>query len=161
MGVERTVKRVAARVGLPERTVRYYDRVGLVSPGTRSPAGYRLYGPVEEGKLRFVRQAKALGFSLDDIRTLIDAAERGCCGQVAPELGRLLDAKVAAIDARIAALRSFRQRLVAYRVSRGPSCGCSGHGAFCGCLDDAPLPEEPRRGARGDNRCGECDDRRV
>lgn len=54
----RIVKQVAEAVGLPSRTVRYYDRIGLVSPAERSEAGYRLYGAEDEGKLRFVRQAK-------------------------------------------------------------------------------------------------------
>lgn len=139
--VENTVRQVADRVGLPERTVRYYARIGLVSPRTRSTSGYRLYGPEDEGKLRFVRQAKALGFSLEEIRDLIDAAERGCCGHVVPELQRLLDAKVAEIDARIAELYAFRNRLMTYRAGHGAACGCRGHGAFCGCLTDAPLPE--------------------
>jgi DNA-binding transcriptional MerR regulator len=142
VSVEQTVKQVAVRVGLPERTVRYYARIGLVSPQARSTAGYRLYGPEEVGKLQFVRQAKALGFSLEEIRGLIAAAERGCCGQVVPELHRLLDEKVAEIDARIAELGAFRERLVAYRVGRAAACGCQGHGPFCCCLDAAPLPED-------------------
>lgn len=134
-----TVKQVAERVGLPSRTVRYYDSIGLVSPGSRSGAGYRLYGPEDEGKLLFVRQAKALGFSLAEIRGLMAAAESGCCGAVMPELERLLDAKVTEIDSRIADLRSFRSRLVAYRAGTGSGCGCNGHGAFCECLAEAPL----------------------
>ncbi len=140
-----TVKEIAERVGLPSRTVRYYDRIGLVCPD-RTSAGYRLYGPEEEGKLRFVRQAKALGFSLDDIQHLIEAAERGCCGAVIPEVERLLDEKLAAIDAQMVELAAFRERLVDYRAGGGSACGCNGHGAFCGCLNDVPLIQiEPRR----------------
>lgn len=140
------VKQVAERVGLPSRTVRYYDRIGLVSPAVRSDAGYRMYGPDDEGRLRFVRQAKALGFSLREIRGLLAAAERNCCGEVVPELHRLLDEKIGETDARIAELRAFRERLVAYRDGKGAACGCSGHGAFCGCLDDAPVLQiETRR----------------
>lgn len=138
-GMEQTVKQVAKRVGLPSRTVRYYDKIGLVSPNERSEAGYRLYGSEEEGKLRFVGQAKALGFSLDAIRGLIAAAESGCCGEVVPELERLLDEKMAEIDAQMAELTAFRERLVSYRSGKGSGCGCNGHGAFCGCLNDAPL----------------------
>ena len=134
--MERTVKQIAESVGLPSRTIRYYDRIGLVSPGERSDAGYRLYGPEDEGKLRFVRQAKGLGLSLDEIRGLIAAAESGSCGTVVPELERLLDDKVAQIDAQIAELGAFRERLVAYRAGRGSGCGCDGHGAFCGCASD-------------------------
>lgn len=142
----RTVKEVAELVGLPSRTVRYYDRIGLVSPEERSDAGYRLYDAEEEGKLRFVRQAKALGFSLGEISELMAAAERGCCGEVIPALQQLLDDKVAEVDERIAELRSFRERLVAYRAGQRSGCGCAGNGAFCGCLADAPLVQlEDRR----------------
>jgi DNA-binding transcriptional MerR regulator len=137
MGI--TVKEVAERVGMPSRTVRYYDRIGLVRADERSSAGYRLYSAEEEGKLRFIRQAKALGLSLEEIRGLMAAAERGCCGQVLPELERLLEDKVQEIDARIAELSAFRERLVAYGAGKGPTCGCQeGGGAFCGCLDDVP-----------------------
>jgi len=143
--VGRTVKQTAQRAGLPARTVRYYDAIGLVSP-QRGEQGYRFYSPEEEGKLHFVVQAKALGFSLEDIRELMAAAERGCCGEVIPELQRLLDDKVAEVDARIAELRSFRQRLLTYRAGKHGGCGCAGHGAFCGCLNDAPLIQiQPRR----------------
>lgn len=136
--MQSTVKQVAERVGLPERTVRYYDRIALVSPVSRSSAGYRLYGPQDEGRLRFVRQAKTLGFSLDDIRDLMAAAERGCCGEVVPELDRLLDEKVAEIDAQLVELAAFRDRLMTFRAGRGSGCGCREHGAFCGCLDGTP-----------------------
>lgn len=140
------VQQIADRVGLPSRTVRYYDRIGLVSPGERTEAGYRLYGAEDEGRLRFVKQAKALGFSLEDIRGLMAAAERNCCGDVLPELDRLLEEKISETDAKIAELRAFRERLAAYRDGKGAGCGCSGHGAFCGCLDDVPLLQiETRR----------------
>jgi DNA-binding transcriptional MerR regulator len=132
-----TVKEVAESVGLPSRTIRYYDRIGLVKADERTAAGYRLYSLEDEGKLRFIRRAKALGFSLEDIRGLMDAAERGCCDQVVPEVERLLGQKVMEIDARIAELSAFRERLVSYSEGRGSGCGCSnGSGAFCGCLDD-------------------------
>lgn len=128
---------------MPERTIRYYDRINLVSPRARSDAGYRLYGPEEEGKLRFVRQAKSLGLSLDDIRALIAAAERGCCDEVVPELDRLLDQKIDQLDAQLAALAAFRDRLLAFRAGSGSGCGCDGHGTFCGCLNDPPATAEP------------------
>jgi len=127
-------------VGFSSRTVRYYDRIGLVTPSTRSQAGYRLYDAEDEGKLRFVRQAKALGLSLQEIRELIAAAESGSCGQVVPELDRLLHDKVDEIDQRIVQLQAFRQRLVDYTSAKGSTgCGCQTHGAFCDCLSDVPL----------------------
>ena len=135
-----TVKQVAERVGLPSRTIRYYDRIGLVCADERSEAGYRLYSAEEEDRLRFIRRAKRLGFSLEDIRGLLAAAEGGC-GSTVPELDRLLEQKLAELDANIAGLTAFRARLVDYRAGKrliGSDC-CRG-GAFCGCLDDVPEP---------------------
>ena len=133
-----TVKQVAERVGLPSRTIRYYDRIGLVRAGERTPAGYRLYSPKEEGQLRFVGRAKALGFSLQDIRGLLAAADRGSCGEVMPELDRLLAEKLEEIDHRITELSAFRDRLQSYAAGKSGGCGNDEHGAFCGCLDDVP-----------------------
>ena len=105
------VKDTAARVGLPARTLRYYDRIGLVCP-PRSAAGHRVYGPEDEDRLRFVRRAKALGFSLEEIGELLALAERGHSSKAAVEAERLLDAKIAAIDAQVAELGALRERLV-------------------------------------------------
>ena len=71
-----TVKQVAEHVGLPSRTVRYYH-IGLVRADDRSATGYRLYGAEEAARPLFVRHAKRLGFSLDEIRGLMAAAEGG------------------------------------------------------------------------------------
>ncbi len=135
-----TVKQVAERVGLPSRTVRYYDHIGLVRADDRSATGYRLYGPEEAARLLFVRRAKRLGFSLDEIRGLMVAAEGGC-GATVPELERLLEQKVKEIDSRIAELTALRNRLTAYRAGKplSDTSRCR-NGAFCGCLDDVPEP---------------------
>ena len=135
-----TVKQVARRVGLATPTVRYYDRIGLVCAEERSAAGYRLYSPADEGRLQFIRRAKLLVLSLDEIRELMTVAEGGCNATV-PELERMMDRKLDEIDAKIAELEAFRARLVEYRAGKRSSShnGC-GHGAFCGCLNDVPEP---------------------
>ena len=136
-----TVKQVAERVGLPSRTVRYYDRIGLVTATQRSEAGYRLYSAEDEGRLRFIQQAKTLGLSLPQIRGLIAAAEGGC-SETLPELQRLLEHNIEQIDARISELKAFRDRLADYAAGKSTVVNphrC-GHGSFCGCLDDVPEP---------------------
>ena len=135
-----TVKQVATRTGLATPTVRYYDRIGLVCAEERSPSGYRLYSPADAGRLDFIRRAKLLGLSLDEIRELMAVAEGGCNATM-PELERLMDRKVAEIDAKIGELQALRARLVEYRAGKRASArnGC-GHGAFCGCLNDVPEP---------------------
>ncbi len=135
-----TVTQLARSVGIPSPTVRYYDRIGLLRPERRSDSGYRLYSPADEGRLRFIRRAKLLGLSLDEIRELLVAAEGGC-GSTLPELDRLLDRKLLEIDVTIAELNALRDRLVAYRAGKDTETrACCGHGTFCGCLDDVPDP---------------------
>jgi MerR family Zn(II)-responsive transcriptional regulator of zntA len=137
-----TVTQLARSAGIAPPTVRYYDRIGLLRPQARSDSGYRLYSPSDESRLRFIRRAKLLGLSLDEIRELLVAAEDGC-GSTLPELDRMLDNKLREIDATIAELEALRERLVAYRagkrVETAPACRC-GQGDFCGCLDDVPDP---------------------
>ncbi len=128
MSVTHTVKDTAARVGLPSRTLRYYDRIGLVCP-PRTAAGYRVYGPEEESRLRFVRQAKALGFSLAEIRDLIAITERGCRSKAVPEVERLLDEKIAAIDEQVVELGVFRERLVAFRAGGAEAAAAAATGS--------------------------------
>lgn len=139
MGI--TVKQVAERVGLPSRTIRYYDRIGLVPAEQRSAAGYRLYSVADEGRLRFIQQAKTLGLSLEEIRGLLAAAEGGC-GETLPELARLLERKIVEIDERISELNAFRDQLADYAAGKSAFANPNrcGHGSFCGCLDDVPEP---------------------
>lgn len=70
---------LAKRGGVGVETVRFYERQGLLLAPERKPSGYRIYGDRDLKRLLFVRQAKVLGFSLQDIREIISARGRGQC----------------------------------------------------------------------------------
>lgn len=53
------------------QTIRYYERLNLLDPSTRRPSGYRLYGQEQERRLRFIKKAQALGFTLREIAELL------------------------------------------------------------------------------------------
>lgn len=100
---------VASRVGLSLRTVRYYEEVGLVEPSARTPGGFRLYTQDDIARLELVKQMKPLGFSLDEMRDLLEVRERLRSGEVTGEerahaVGRL------AMYAATAAAKSERLR---------------------------------------------------
>lgn len=63
---------LADRVGLSLRTVRYYEEIGLIEPAARSQGGFRLYGFEQEERLRVLKAMKPLGFSLEEMRDLVD-----------------------------------------------------------------------------------------
>jgi MerR family transcriptional regulator, thiopeptide resistance regulator len=105
-----TVGQVAALTQLTVRALHHYDAIGLVSPSFRSGAGYRLYGDVDLRRLQQVLVFRELGFSLDEVRTLIDASPQrkreALLAQRALVLQRRrhTDAVLEAVDATLHAL---------------------------------------------------------
>ena len=67
---------VAARTELSLRTIRHYEESGLVAPSARSQGGFRLYTETDVARLMVIRRMKPLGFTLDQMRDLLDATDR-------------------------------------------------------------------------------------
>lgn len=67
-----TIGQLAERSGLKRSALRFYETQGLLQPAQRTEAGYRLYAPEAESQVRFIQRAQRLGFSLTDIRQLMD-----------------------------------------------------------------------------------------
>ena len=88
----RTVKEVSALTGVTVRTLRYYDRIGLLRPEAVTEAGYRLYGDVALERLRHILLYRELGFSLREIGTMLDAPGFDC-GRALEQQARLLEMK--------------------------------------------------------------------
>ncbi|MEV0754237.1 MerR family transcriptional regulator [Streptosporangium sp. NPDC050280] len=84
---------VAARTELSLRTIRHYEEVGLVIPSARSQGGFRLYTERDVARLMVIRRMKPLGFTLDQMRDLLEATDRlDDLGPIEPEQReRLLD----------------------------------------------------------------------
>jgi DNA-binding transcriptional MerR regulator len=66
-----TIGQIAHAAGVPPSTVRYYERIGLLSPEGRTAGNYRLYGPEALARLRFIRAAQGTGFTLEHITALL------------------------------------------------------------------------------------------
>lgn len=103
------IGRVAALAGVSSDTIRYYERRGIIPPPRRSPSSYRRYDSATVDRLRFVKRAQALGFSLDEIRDLLDlrADQAATCRRV----NAATREKVAEIDQKIHELTRIRDVL--------------------------------------------------
>ena len=66
-----TISQLAKAAETPTSTLRYYERIGLLRPEDRSPANYRLYDDESLRRLRFIRAAQTIGFTLDHVSTLL------------------------------------------------------------------------------------------
>jgi DNA-binding transcriptional MerR regulator len=121
----------ARRSGFTVKALRYYDRHGLLPPAARSTGGYRLYDAADLHRLEFIRQAKALGLALGEIRPLVDAA-RSRDPAIRPRLRGVLDAHIEEITKRIALLARLRRELE--RCRRGLRRARSAKDGYCACL---------------------------
>jgi Cu(I)-responsive transcriptional regulator len=99
---------VAERAGLPAKTIRYYEEIGLIAP-RRDPNGYRAFSEADLHRLAFLGRARALGFSIEDCRTLL-ALYRDP-GRASADVKRVAEEHLARIDAKIAALEAMRATL--------------------------------------------------
>src|SRR5215472_86950 len=124
-----TIGRLARAVGVNLETVRYYERRGLLLKPPRSRSGYRLFPAEAKRRLRFIRRAQELGFSLGEIRELLSL-------RVAPtaksaDVRRRAQTKITDIEAKIRSLQSMKKAL------RELTKTCSG----CGSVRECPILE--------------------
>ncbi|MEM7472245.1 MAG: Cu(I)-responsive transcriptional regulator [Pseudomonadota bacterium] len=99
---------VAERSGLPQKTIRYYEDIGLVRP-QRSENGYRAFRDADLHKLAFLGRARALGFSIEDCRTLLGLYEDE--SRESAQVKTLAEQHLSAIDDKIAQLQGMRKTL--------------------------------------------------
>ena len=123
-----TIGRLARAAGTTPETVRWYERDGLMAAPARTGANYRAYGSDDLARLKFIRRARELGFTLDRVRALLDIASdrsRDCAS-----VDAVTRDHIAEIDRKIADLRVLRRELA------GLVASCDG-----GTVDDCRIVE--------------------
>jgi MerR family mercuric resistance operon transcriptional regulator len=135
----------ADQSGVSIETIRYYERIGLVPKPRRTSGGRRVYAEDDVRRLAFIRRARALGFSLDEVRGLLALATSP---DACPEVRELTMAHLARVRARIEELRRLERSLEA-RVAAcadGGRAGCPIIEALAGPAEHpgaAPRPFNP------------------
>ncbi len=131
-----TVGQVAQQAGVKIETVRYYERQGLIPPPPRRESGYRQYPEETVARVRFVRKAQGLGFTLREIAGLL-ALRVGpdtTCGDVKMRA----EEKIADIEGKIRTLQRMREVL----TELAASCSGSGSAGECPILEALEAKEE-------------------
>ena len=125
----------AQRSGVPAKTIRYYEEIGLVPEPARLASGYRAYDDRAVALLKFVNRARNLGFSIKDVRMLL--ALYSDRDRVSADVKRVALGHVAEIDRKMAELGSMRKTLL-HLAER-----CQGdERPECPILDDLAGPQE-------------------
>jgi DNA-binding transcriptional MerR regulator len=103
------IRELAQQTGVPAKTIRYYESIGLLPRPNRAKNNYRQYRPLDVERVRFIASARSLGLSLDDIAEILAARDNGIapCQRVLDTIAQRLDE----IDRRIADLLTLRDSL--------------------------------------------------
>jgi len=124
-----TIGRLAAATGVNLETIRYYERIGLMPEPGRSGGGHRLYEAAHRRRLAFIRRGRELGFSIEEIRALLDLSQpqRRAC----EEVRTIAAAHLEDVRAKIADLARL-ESLLAHTVRQ---CRSDGESPVCPVLD--------------------------
>ena len=143
---------VSKRSGVGVEALRFYEKSGLLERPSRTYSGYRVYGEDVLDRLAFIKQAQALGFSLEEVRRIIEDARKG--QSPCDEVREIVRRRMEELDVRLRELHRYRKELKATleewdKVGRAP-------GHVCGLIDGSDVghahhdrTEGLKRGKRG------------
>ncbi len=137
------VAELAELAGVPASTVRFYERVGLLSPARRTDNGYRLFDPSAVDELAFINRTKGIGMSLEEIIELLTAWPNTECRLLQDRLRSFLAERIEQIEAQRRELRAFQAQLstvLGRLASRDPGPELCGKG--CSCESDLDVTGE-------------------
>jgi DNA-binding transcriptional MerR regulator len=129
---------VSKRSGVGIEALRFYEKGGLLDRPWRTESGYRMYDETVLERLNFIKQAQALGFSLDEIKRVISDARTG--QSPCDEVRDIVRRRLVELDIRIREMRRYRKELAATlaeweRVGRAP-------GHICGLIEGAQITQD-------------------
>ena len=141
MNEDLQIGEVAKRAGVSIDTLRYYEKVKLLPRAGRSTGGFRLFASEHVDRVRFIKQAQDLGFSLDEIRDLLATGGTEECRKVRD----LLKRKLTEIDERLKSMKDFRKVLARHLSACETELKKHRDSACCPVL---PLSDKAKTSAR-------------
>lgn len=104
-----TIGQLATAAETPPATIRYYEKIGLLESPSRSGSNYRVYGADDLARLTFVRRAREIGFTIDQVRSLLAFSDQG--DQDCSTVTSLTEQHLAAVEQKIADLMVLKDHL--------------------------------------------------
>jgi len=105
-----TIGQVAKEVGLPSKTIRYYEEVKLIQPTKRMDNKYREYSQENIARLRLIKQARVLGLSLDEVKQLVEECFDGSCEHLRDSFLAKLPKYIESVKVRVNELQELQYR---------------------------------------------------
>jgi len=137
-----TIGKLAKLTGLSRKSIRYYEQEKLIPTAERSMNDYRLYTPKVIERLLFIKKARDIGFSLSEIRTILELSQTGrpCCDKVFS----WTEEKLAKIDEQILLLQKLKKKINSYRRKwkKGSKDSLLPESEICKLIESIELKEE-------------------
>ena len=124
------IGQLATAADVPTSTLRYYERVGILRPGNRSAGNYRLYDEGDLERVRFIRAAQATGFTLDDVKVLLEL--RVASGARCEDIQVLMEDRLSGVKNRMKDLRHVERVLKSFLTK----CRESNRQGHCAVIDE-------------------------
>lgn len=139
---------LAKQSGAGVQALRFYERSGLLPKPNRTEAGYRVYSEADLRRVELIRQAKRLGFSLEEIKRILRLRQQGACP--CGEVISILDRHLRETDEQISYLRRFRKEIAQtlHEWKRSGSDGIPGE-VICGLIERTIPKKSPQPRTRG------------
>jgi len=141
-----TIGQLAHATGVPAKTIRYYEHIGVLPVPSRSATGYRQYARRDVHRLLFIRRARALGLSLPSIKTLTAEFDGGQCLAMRPHLKHLVTEQLRTVRQQLAEFQLLERQLVQVLQRLLTVSPEESHAEGCRCLEtEAAAPEIPQQ----------------
>ena len=141
-GRQLRIGELASELDLNPKTVRYYEEIGLLPQPERTESRYRLYDKLDQDRLRFIRKAKAIGLSLNEIKEILGLRDSG--EQPCEHVLSLLDHKLVKVEEQLRVLTEFRADLLTLR--REAADHISADACVCGIIEFHDAKDRARPG---------------
>ena len=128
-----SIGQLARAAGVTDKTIQFYEQVGVLPAARRSASGYRQYSRPDVDRLLFIRRGCALGLSLGDLKVLTTELDTKNCQSVRPGLRIIVTEQLCAVQRQIVEFRALEQQLTSLLQRLQTGASRTTHG--CRCLD--------------------------